>query len=272
MPATRTRHPAVSDLASLGQVPPQLIDVLVVDFSYLVLAKEARLSLEHLRLSGTSASRTRSALTIFPRSRLRGHAPSLQRSRSLMAASDRESPPPGSRLHLRRAAGLKVSLGARLRNIHGVSQVESGRPLEGGRARVRCALAGSAGAAVWALQEPLDQWALRSHYSDVAVLGKVVIGGRAWWPAGLALHLVNGAVFGLVYYEARRRWPQRPRLLAMSMALGEHAALYPLGYFVDRFHPRRGTRGVPPLMSNRRAFAQATWRHSIFGVVLGHLA
>jgi hypothetical protein len=152
-----------------------------------------------------------------------------------------------------------------------MAQVESG-PLIGAAARVRCAFAGSAGAAVWAVQEPLDQWVLRSDYSDVAVLGKVVVGGRAWWPTGLALHLVNGAVFGLVYYEARRRWPGRPHLLAMSMALGEHVALYPLGYFVDRFHPRRGTRGIPPLLSNPRAFAQATWRHTILGVVVGRLA
>ena len=157
-------------------------------------------------------------------------------------------------------------------NKHGVSPMENGRTWRGGGARMRCVLAGSAGAAVWALQEPLDQWALRSHYSDLAVLGKVVIGGRAWWPAGLLLHLANGAVFGLVYYEARRRRPQRPRRLAMSMALGEHVALYPLSYFVDRFHPRRGTRGIPPLLSNPRAFAQATWRHTILGFVLGRLA
>ena len=157
-------------------------------------------------------------------------------------------------------------------NKDGVSPVESGRTSRCEGARLRCVLAGSAGAAVWAVQEPLDQWVFRSHYSDVAVLGKVAIGGRAWWPAGLALHLVNGAVFGLVYCEARRRWPQRPRRLAMSMALGEHVALYPLSYFVDRFHPRRGTRGIPPLLENPRAFAQATWRHTIFGLVLGRLA
>ena len=157
-------------------------------------------------------------------------------------------------------------------NKDGVSPVESGRTSRCEGARLRCVLAGSAGAAVWAVQEPFDQWVFRSHYSDVAVLGKVAIGGRAWWPAGLALHLVNGAVFGLVYCEARRRWPQRPRRLAMSMALGEHVALYPLSYFVDRFHPRRGTRGIPPLLENPRAFAQATWRHTIFGLVLGRLA
>jgi hypothetical protein len=29
---------------------------------------------------------------------------------------------------------------------------------------------------------------------------------------------------------------------------------------------------VPKLMGNRRAFAQATWRHALFGVVLGRVA
>jgi hypothetical protein len=46
--------------------------------------------------------------------------------------------------------------------------------------RPRAALAGAVGAAVWALQEHLDQWVLRCDYSDVAVLGKAVTpgGGR----------------------------------------------------------------------------------------------
>ena len=138
--------------------------------------------------------------------------------------------------------------------------------------RGRSAVAGSAAAAVWALQEPLDQWALRCDYSDVAVLGKAVTGGRAWWPTGFAIHLLNGALFGLAYHEVRRRRPQRPRTLAMAMALGEHMTLYPLGYLVDRFHPQRGTRGIPPLLKNPRAFAQATWRHSLFGAVMGRMA
>jgi hypothetical protein len=29
---------------------------------------------------------------------------------------------------------------------------------------------------------------------------------------------------------------------------------------------------VPPLLTNPRAFAQATWRHALFGVALGMLA
>jgi hypothetical protein len=62
------------------------------------------------------------------------------------------------------------------------------------------------------------------------------------------------------------------RKLALVMALAEHAALHPLCYFVDRHHPARGEEGVSPLLKNPRAYAQATWRHALFGLVLGRLA
>ena len=138
--------------------------------------------------------------------------------------------------------------------------------------RVRSAAAGAVAATVWALQEPIDQRLLGSDYSDVAILGKAVSRGPRWRVAGLALHALNGAVFGLVYHEARRRLSIGPRKLALGMALAEHVAVYPLSGLVDRYHPARGDRGIPPLLGNRRAFAQATWRHAVFGVVLGRLA
>ena len=140
-------------------------------------------------------------------------------------------------------------------------------------ARLRAAASGAAAAAVWALQEPLDQRLLRCDYSDVAVLGKGVTGGAHWRAVGLAVHVANGALFGLAFHEAGRRIPVGPRRrLALGMALAEHVALYPLCFFVDRYHPARGEPGVPPLLTNPRAFAQATWRHALFGVVLGRLA
>jgi hypothetical protein len=52
-------------------------------------------------------------------------------------------------------------------------------------------------------------------------------------------------------------------------ALAEHLALWPLGGLSDRFHPARGD--LPSLKGNRVAFAQATWRHLLFGLVLGEL-
>ena len=136
----------------------------------------------------------------------------------------------------------------------------------------RAAGAGAAAAVVWALAEPIDRRLLHCDYSDVAILGKAFTRGRAWWPLGLAIHAVNGAGFGLTYAVIHRRLGGDPRRLAVAMALGEHLALYPLSGLVDRYHPARGEPGVPPLLKNGPAFAQATWRHLLFGVVLARLA
>ena len=138
--------------------------------------------------------------------------------------------------------------------------------------RIRAAASGAVAAAVWAAQEPLDQRLARCDYSDVAILGKAVTRGPGWYGVGFAVHVMNGALFGLAYNETRRIVPVDPRRLAIAMALAEHVLLYPLTYFVDRYHPARGQPGIPPMLTNPRAFAQATWRHAIFGVVLGRLS
>jgi hypothetical protein len=137
---------------------------------------------------------------------------------------------------------------------------------------VRSAAAGATAATVWGLLEPLDQRALRCDYSDVAILGKAVTRGPGWRAAGFALHAANGALFGLAFEAVRRRTSFDGRRLALGLALAEHVALYPLSALVDRHHPARGEPGVPPLLHNLRAFTQATWRHAVFGVVLGRLA
>jgi hypothetical protein len=138
--------------------------------------------------------------------------------------------------------------------------------------RLQAAGAGAAAATVWGLLEPADQRLLRCDYSDIAVLGKAVTRGPRWRLAGFALHAANGAVFGLAFDELGRRLPTNPRRLAVGAALLEHLTLYPLCYFIDRYHPARGEPGIPPLLSNPRAFLQATWRHTLFGAVLGRLA
>jgi hypothetical protein len=96
--------------------------------------------------------------------------------------------------------------------------------------------------------------------------------GPHWRAAGFAVHAGNGVVFGIVFDSVRRRLPVDPRRLAVGMALAEHVGLYPLCALIDRYHPARGEPGIPPLLSNPRAFAQATWRHLVFGTVLGRLA
>ena len=136
----------------------------------------------------------------------------------------------------------------------------------------RSALAGGAAAAVWALQQPLDQRLLRCDYSDVAVLGKAVTRAAAGARSGLRCTSGTARSSGLPSSTHVVGSTFRPRRLALGMALTEHVALYPLGLFIDRYHPARGEAGVPPLLTNGRAFAQATWRHLLFGVVLGRLA
>jgi hypothetical protein len=138
--------------------------------------------------------------------------------------------------------------------------------------RRRALLAGAAAATVWSLLEPVDRRLFRSDYSDIALLGKAVTRGPGWRPIGLAMHAFNGAIFGLAFLEVRSRTGLEPRRLALGMALAEHIALYPLSYFVDRYHPARGEEGVPTLLTNPRAFAQATARHVLFGVLLGRWA
>jgi hypothetical protein len=136
---------------------------------------------------------------------------------------------------------------------------------------IRAAAAGAVAAVVWGAQEPIDQRVFRCDYSDIAVLGKA-ISRKRWRAVGFAVHAANGAVFGVVYDSLGRRLPIGQRRLAVGMALAEHAALYPFSYFVDRYHPTRGEPGIPPLLTNPRAFAQGMWRHALFGWMLGSLS
>ncbi len=131
----------------------------------------------------------------------------------------------------------------------------------------RAAAAGATAALVWAAAEPLDRPVFRCDYSDVALLGKAV-SRRHWRTAGLAMHAANGAAFGVAWAALNHRF----RISPVTLALAENAALWPLVRLVDRHHPARGTEGLPPLAGNRAAFAQACWRHALFGWVLGKLA
>ena len=121
--------------------------------------------------------------------------------------------------------------------------------------RVRAAAAGSVAAVIWGLQEPLDQRVFGCDYSDVLFLGR---GHRS---VGFVVHAANGALFGLAFDAARRRVDVDQRRLALTLAIGEHLALWPFISLVDR-----------RLVTSPRAFAQATYRHALFGLVLGRLA
>jgi hypothetical protein len=138
------------------------------------------------------------------------------------------------------------------------------------RARAaRGALAGAVAAGVWAAQQPLDQRIFGVKYDDTELLGKAVTRGRAWPVFGLALHLANGAAFGAVYAGVSRRVPLPSWARGAAAGLGEHVVSWPLVVVTDRIHPARDE--LPTLGTSARAFAQATWRHLLFGVILGEL-
>jgi hypothetical protein len=131
------------------------------------------------------------------------------------------------------------------------------------------AMAGSLAAAVWAAQQPLDKRVFECDYDDVEMLGKAVTRGREWQLIGLAIHMGNGAAFGAIYSQLRPFLPGPPVATGLLAGLAEHAASWPLIALVDRSHPARGD--LPKLWGNPRALAQATWRHALFGAVLGGL-
>jgi hypothetical protein len=134
---------------------------------------------------------------------------------------------------------------------------------------LRGALAGAAAAAVWAAQQPLDRKVFGVDYDDAALLGRWVTSGPAAYPLGVALHVANGAAFGALYANAGRALPLPAALRGPVAGMVEHLATWPGTAVLGRVHPAGAE--LPPLWGSGRAFAQATWRHLLFGTVLGEL-
>src|SRR5919197_2027832 len=139
-----------------------------------------------------------------------------------------------------------------------------------GTRTLRGALAGALAAGVWAAQQPVDKRAFGVDYDDAALLGRFLARGRWALPVGTAVHLSNGALFGALYANLAPRvalpaWARGP-----LAGLAEHLATWPATCVLARVHPA-GVGELPPLWGSPRAFAQATWRHVLFGAVLGEL-
>ena len=124
---------------------------------------------------------------------------------------------------------------------------------------MRGAAAGAAAAGVWALQEPIDKKVFGVDYSDADVLARAL---RAPRTVGMAMHIANGAIFGAVYARVAGRLDAPRPLKGAAAGVAEHLATWPLTRLLPRVN----------LWGNRRAFAQAMWRHVLFGAILGRLA
>jgi hypothetical protein len=94
----------------------------------------------------------------------------------------------------------------------------------------------------------------------VTLLGGLVARGPAVYPVGLGIHLANGALFGALYANLPFDGPSWLR--GPAVALAEHLSTWP-ALTIPALHVF--------LSRPRRAFAQATWRHLLFGFVLGDL-
>jgi hypothetical protein len=130
---------------------------------------------------------------------------------------------------------------------------------------LRGALAGIAAAGVWAAQQPLDKRIFGSDYDDVRLLGGLVAEGPAAYPIGAAIHIANGALFGALYANLAPAMGGPPWMRGPLTALSEHLATWPALVAVPRL------RAVGGVWRPGRAFAQGTWRHLLFGTVLGEL-
>jgi hypothetical protein len=125
-------------------------------------------------------------------------------------------------------------------------------------------LAGAVAAAVWAAAEQPFGKVFRTSYSDV----KLLVGLTGTSPrAALALHLVNGAVFGAVFKRLGWRGPLRGVLAAQA----ENLVLWPGMAVAQRVHPACRCGEWPPLFTDKRVFAYEATVHTLFGVMLGLL-
>ena len=132
---------------------------------------------------------------------------------------------------------------------------------------MRGGVAGAVATVVMTLEQPIDKRLFNSRYDDVEILGKLVTRGDHWRPIGCVLHVQNGAFLGAGYARIKPSLPGPPVVRGLLLGLVEHVVAWPLTAVLDRYHPAR--KQLPRLARNHRAFAQATIRHAVFGIVLG---
>jgi hypothetical protein len=124
---------------------------------------------------------------------------------------------------------------------------------------------GAAAAAVWAASEPLLRRATRSDYSDVRLLADPI--SRETQLPGLALHCVNGGMFGAGFTALGLSGVRQGVICAGVESVG----LWPLTVLVDRFHPTVRSGEWAPVARDPRAFSHSVLGHLVFGATLGAL-
>jgi hypothetical protein len=132
---------------------------------------------------------------------------------------------------------------------------------------IRGAAAGAVAATVWSATEFAVAKAFRHDYTDTRMLGRVA--SERWWlPAGVLIHVMNGAAFGAAFGAAGARGP----IAGLRWASVEAVGTWPGMALLDRIHPdRRSGRWPRPLLTDPKVMGQEAAMHALFGLVLGAL-
>jgi len=132
---------------------------------------------------------------------------------------------------------------------------------------LRAAVAGAVAAGAWAAVEPTLRELTGGYHSQVRLIGGLAAPDGRWQEVGLAVHLANGAGFGVAFAWLGLGGAGQGILAAEA----ENTLLWPAVGVLDRIHPDVRSGEWPPLARNPNAFAQEVLGHAVFGAVLGVL-
>lgn len=135
------------------------------------------------------------------------------------------------------------------------------------RRTARAAVAGAVAAGAWAAAEPLLRRVTGGYHSQARLIGGLAAPEGPWRAAGTAVHLANGAMFGVAF----ERLGGHGVFLGVLAAEAENTLLWPLTAVIDRLHPDVRSGEWPQMARNPHAAAQEMLGHAVFGAVLGGL-
>ena len=135
------------------------------------------------------------------------------------------------------------------------------------RRDIRAAAAGALAAAAWVAAEPAIRRAVGGTHRELRLISGLLAPGRGGAGLGLAVHLANGAAFGVAFRRLGGHGVRRAVLAAQA----ENAILWPGMAIADRVHPDVRSGTWPKLLTDRGTIAQEIGGHLVFGVVLGAL-
>lgn len=133
---------------------------------------------------------------------------------------------------------------------------------------VKGGIAGAVAATIWTAVDPVLDRVFRTPYADSKLLGPFITEGPLEPVANAATHAAGGFVFGYLFSRLGGRGVKN----GVTAAVTENTLFWPSLVVFDRIHPKRKSGEWPPLLTNPRAFAQATTGHALFGVLLGLLS